>query len=422
MAFNERQQTLTALRGMKADFDAIQTSQNKIDLLEKQVILADRDYQRESEKIEEEYRKITKRKTEQLDPEKEAAKKIPRLSREEIRKKCLPHLIAVTAMCLIWIIASFVFLNQQISPDTTKAKIAGMMTARILYVLGVVITLLMHSGDGSRSMVVGGCLVYSIPGITVFVGAILNYGTFTNVGLLSILDIALGLGAWIAALFAPSPNKAYFKEVEAAKADKAKKLEHIDEEAKNAFSDLRYEKEKTVIALRKQAAPAQEKVNALRAQLAKEKGIISAAEDRLLLLGQKGQNFLHCPCLRACADVVQRFLIERGRGGISRLDQSLAHVQLNDRVTQICQRRRGQLVDGSHVSSPAASRSACLICCAADSVISAFFFASLRARFSSFSRALRSSSLGGSGYSSSIALAILRKYTDRDATASSVTK
>ena len=229
-----KEQTLKQLRALKADFDARQKSKNACDLLEKQIILADREYDRVADKIKDEYSNITRKKANQFDPEKEAAKTTPMLSVRETRKKCLPHALIVSAICLVWLIASFVIMKQQLLPDLAKVNITVMMVPRVLYAIGVIGILYMYISGADRNLLTGGCLFYSIPGVFAVILSISNYDLFDNVTLLRILDITLGFGSWILAFFAPSPNRAHFKKVEALQAKKKEMMEHIEEEAKAA--------------------------------------------------------------------------------------------------------------------------------------------------------------------------------------------
>lgn len=276
MENSERERTLQQLRAMKADYAAIQTSRSNINALKRQIQSADHDREKADDKILQEYQIIAKRKAEQIDPAKEAAQTTKHLSRKEVRKKCLPHVLLVTALALVWIVASYFVFTQQLLPG--QSGLGSVMIPRMVYTLAVIISLLIHGREGDGRHRRAACIVYSIPAaITLYTSCY-----YADFGLLQILDVVLGGAVWFLAFRAPAPNKAYRMALKDITAKKQKMLEDIPAEAKAAYDERRYENEKSIIDLRHSISPSESSTDGLNNQIRQEKAKIAAAEKRLL--------------------------------------------------------------------------------------------------------------------------------------------
>ena len=308
MANSESTNTLKMLHTMKAEYQAIQACQDNINALTWQIKSADHDYEREEERVWKEYQSIAKKKAEQFDPAKEAAKTKPPVAEKQVRKKCLPHFLLVSALALIWIVVSFVILKQQLLPE--QDGIGAVMFPRILYVVIAIVLLWMNCKEGG-GISIGGGILYSIPAIMTIFVAMSNYDHFANVSLLRIPDIVLGGGIWLLLPFAPAPNKAYRREIEAMEEKKQKMLENIDPEAKAAYDERRYESEASIVSLRKHIAPFKEKASALHDQLKQEEKKIAAAEHRLL-----NSSYISLASLPSPPDYIERTALRNGQFAI----------------------------------------------------------------------------------------------------------
>ena len=281
MGNSVREQTLKQLRALQVDLDAIHTSEDNIHHLEQDIIRADRDAEQAEKKLADAYRDAVRQRIQNIDPEKEAAKAHKKLSPQVTRKKYLIHLLAVAAIALVWLIAGYVVMNQQLLPDVAQVNVTVMLVPRIVYVIGMIAVLLIHLIMDQRKVLHKGCLIYSVPAVFAAIVAMSYSDLFANVLLLRILDIVLGVGVWILALFAPSPNSDFLRAVEEQEAKKKEALEKLDEEAKTAYAESRYENDKNIIPARKNATEAKKNAETLRARMQQEKAAVASAEKRL---------------------------------------------------------------------------------------------------------------------------------------------
>ncbi len=344
MQNSERERTLQQLRAMKADYAAIQTSRSNINALNLQIQSADQDREKIEYKIQKEYQIIAKRKAEQIDPAKEAAQTAQHLSRKQVRKKCLPHVLLVTALALVWIVASYFVFTQQLLPG--QSGLGSVMIPRMVYALAVLISLLIHGREGDGSHRRAACIVYSIPAAI----TLLTSFYYADFGLLQILDIVLGGAVWFLAFRAPAPNKAYRIALNAITAKKKEMLEDISAEAKAAYDERRYEDEESILALRRSISPAENNADGLQNRLRQEKAKVAAAKKRLLNSSYLSLDSLPVPpdhsgytALKNGEVAIDHMISAIERGRADTLEEALAAWD-NEVKRQTRNRAKGQAV------------------------------------------------------------------------------
>ena len=327
MSNTEKDNSLKILRSLRADLKSLDAGMEKIVKLEGKIKDLESRKSGEEEEVLKVYQNMVTEKIKSRNPVKEVSAKYKKVPPKKVKRIKVAHMVLVVALAVAWLIASFVIMKAQILPEESAKVMNVPLFFRAVYIAALIYALAINVKDQETTdagrMVAG---ITAIPAIIVILTARNYDNVFADMSMQRVLDYALGVSSFVIALFAPMPNRAYYRALEKLKEEQEEQLKHVTSDAQIAYRDRLYEANGDIRQIRDRYQKLEDQIIDTWNQIGAEQKTLAATREKMRTC-----------CILEMKDITPASLdfmistVERGRADTLEEAQENWHLELKRR-------------------------------------------------------------------------------------------